>query len=168
EQNNPGVDDPDLGIAVEGLQDRIVAPMRPALLVLLCAVACVLLIACANVANLLLARSAAREKEMAIRLALGASRWRITRQVLTESALLGLAGGAAGLLLAVWGVDSITALAPANLPRINEVRIDGQVLGFTVAASLLTGLLFGIAPALQLPRLSIHEVVKDGGRGSTG
>ena len=168
EQNNPGVDDPDLGIAVEGLQDRIVAPMRPALLVLLCAVACVLLIACANVANLLLARSAAREKEMAIRLALGASRWRITRQVLTESALLGLAGGAAGLLLAVWGVDSIIALAPGNLPRIDEVRIDGRVLGFTVAASLLTGLLFGIAPALQLPRLSIHEVVKDGGRGSTG
>lgn len=168
EQRNPGVDDPELGVTVVGLQERLVAPMRPALLVLLCAVGCVLLIACVNVANLLLARSATREREMAIRLALGASRWRIARQLLTESALLGLAGGAAGLLLAVWGVDSIIALAPGNLPRIDEVRIDGRVLGFTLVTSLLTGILFGIAPALQLPRLSIHEVVKDGVRGSTG
>jgi putative ABC transport system permease protein len=168
EQQNPGVDDPEMGITVIGLQDRLVAPMRPALLVLLCAVGCVLLIACANVANLLLARSAVREREMAIRLALGASRWRIARQLLTESALLGVAGGAAGLLLAVWGVDSIAALAPANLPRIDEVRIDGRVLVFTLITSLLTGILFGLAPALQLPRIAIQEVVKDGGRGSTG
>ena len=168
EQQNPGVDDPELEVTVIGLQERLVAPMRPALLVLLCAVGCVLLISCANVANLLLARSAAREREMAIRLALGASRWRLARQSLTESALLGLAGGAAGLLLAVWGVFSITAIAPASLPRIDEVRIDGRVLGFTLVASLLTGILFGLAPALQLPKLSIHEVVKDGGRGSVG
>jgi putative ABC transport system permease protein len=168
EQQNPGVDDPELRFAVIGLQERLVAPLRPALLMLLSAVGAVLLIACANVANLLLARSAVREREMAIRLALGASRWHIARQLLTESAVLGLAGGAAGLLLAVWGVESITALAPGNLPRIDEVRIDGRVLGFTLVTSLLTGILFGIAPALQLPRLSIHEVVKDGGRGSTG
>src|SRR5262249_39634053 len=147
---------------------RIVAGMRPALLVLLCAVGCVLLIACANVANLLLASSAAREKEIAIRLALGANRWRIARQLLTESTVVGLAGGLAGLLLAVWGVDSIVAVAPGNLPRMDQVHLNSRVLLFTLLVSVVTGILFGIAPALQLPKLSIHEVIKDAGRGSTG
>jgi len=168
EEKNKGVDDPNLGFSVVSLRDRMVASTRPALMVLLGAVGCVLLIACANVANLLLARSAAREREMALRLALGASRWRVSRQLLTESTLLGVAGGATGLFLAVWGIASIGALAPANLPRVDEVRIDGRVLAFTIAASLLTGILFGLAPALQLPRLSIHEVVKDGARGTSG
>ena len=167
-KRNPGVDDPELSVTIIGLQERIVAGMRPALLVLLCAVGCVLLIACANVANLLLARSAAREKEIAIRLALGASRWRIARQLLTESTLLGLAGGSAGLLVAFWGVDSIVALAPGNLPRMDQVHLDGRVLVFTSLVSLVTGILFGMAPALQLPKMSIHEVVKDSGRGATG
>jgi len=167
-QRNPGVDDPDLGITIISLQERIVAGMRPALLVLLCAVGCVLLIACANVANLLLARSAAREREIAIRLALGASRWRIARQLLTESTVLAVTGGMSGLLVAFWGVDSIVALAPGNLPRMDQVHLNGRVLLFTLAISLVTGILFGMAPAVQLPKLAIHEVVKDGGRGSTG
>lgn len=167
ERQNPGVD-PNLAIAVNNLQERMVAPSKPALLVLLVAVACVMLIACANVANLLLARSAAREKEMAIRLALGASRGRIARQLLTESALLALVGGGAGLLLAVWGVDSLSALNIGNLPRMDEVSIDGAVLGYALATSLLTGLIFGLAPAVQLPRISLHEVIKEGARGSAG
>jgi putative ABC transport system permease protein len=167
EERYPGVD-PDLAINVMGLQDRLVASSRPALIVLLCAVGCVLLIGCVNVANLLLARAATREREMAIKLALGAGRWRIVRQLLTESVLLAVVGGAAGLLLAVWGIDSIRAINPGNLPRLEEVRIDGRALGFTLVASLLTGLLFGIVPALQVPKFALHEVVKEGARGSAG
>lgn len=167
EEQNPGVD-PDLTVNVIGLQERLVAPLRPALLVLLCAVACVLLIACANVANLMLARAAIREREMAIRLALGAGRWRVFRQLLTESVLLAFAGGALGLLLAVWGIDTIKAFNPGNLPRLDEVSLDGRVLGFAMLTSFVTGILFGLAPALQLPTLSLHEVIKEGARGSSG
>jgi putative ABC transport system permease protein len=167
EEQNPGVD-PELNMNAIRLQDRIVTPMRPALIVFLCAVGLLLLIACANVANLMLARSAAREREMAIRAALGASRLRLARQLLTESALLGLIGGSAGLLIAVWGVKLIASLNSANFPRINEVNIDGRVLVFSFVVSLLTGALFGLAPALQLPKQELYETLKEGGRGAVG
>ncbi len=165
EEQNPGVD-PELSVSVVRLQDRMVAPMRLALIVFLCAVGLLLLIACANVANLMLARSAAREREMAIRTALGASRLRLARMLLTESALLALIGGAAGLLIAAWGVNLIASLDPATFPRINEVDIDNRVLVFSLAVSLLTGVLFGLAPALQLPKQGLYETLKEGGRGA--
>jgi putative ABC transport system permease protein len=168
EEQNPGADDPELNASVIRLQDRMVAPMRLALIVFLCAVGLLLLIACANVANLMLARSAAREREMAIRAALGASRLRLARQLLTESSLLALIGGAAGLLIAVWGVKLIASLDPANFPRINEVNIDGRALVFALIVSLLTGALFGLAPALQLPKQGLYETLKEGGRCAAG
>ena len=155
-------------VFINGMRENQVGDLRVSMIVLLGAVGFVLLIACVNIANLLLSRAAARSKEFTIKRALGASRSRILQQLLTESVLLSVIGGMVGLGLSVLAIRLLIAFAPANIPRLGEVSIDLRVLGFTLLISLATGVLFGMAPALQLSNPNIHEGVKEGGRSNAG
>ncbi len=160
--------DKGIGAALIPLKQWMVGGVRPVLLILLASVSFVLLIACVNVANLLLARSTGRTREFAIRAALGASRRRVLRQLLTESVVLALSGGALGLLLAAWGTRAALGILPTALPRAEEIGLDTRVLLFTLGISLLAGLLFGLAPALKMSPLNLQETLKEGGRGLSG
>ena len=154
-------------VRLRPLMEIFVGDVRRALWVIFGAVGFVLLIACANIANLLLARASARKKEMAIRTAVGASRWRLMRQLLTESVLLSLIGGSIGLALAYWGVDLILYMSPNAIPRSHEIGLDWTVLGFTIGVSVLTGIIFGLLPAIQAGDVDVHETLKESGRGTS-
>jgi putative ABC transport system permease protein len=156
------------GISVEGMTDVVVGGVRPALVLLLGAVALLLLVACANVASLLLAQGWARAREFALRRTLGASTFRLARQFLIESLLVTGTAGALGVGVAIWGLDLLLGLAPADLPRLSEVRVDGAVLAVTLALALSVGLAFGLVPLAQASRLDLHAAVQgDGGRTSS-
>ena len=157
-----------LTFGIVPLLEQVVGDARPTLFVLLGAVGFVLVIACANVANLLLARAVARQKEIAIRTALGASRLRIVRQVLTESMLLSLSGGACGVLLAFWSLHWIHVFGPKSVPRINDIGIDRVALVFTFVLSVFSGAVFGLVPALRVSRFDLHATLKDSNRGTAG
>jgi putative ABC transport system permease protein len=154
-------------VRLQPLSDELIGPVKDVLLILLCAVGLVLLIACANVANLLLVRATGRRKEVAIRGALGASRARLVSQFLTESLMLAMLGGAAAILLASWGVAALRSWGPADLPRLNEIGVDGTVLGFALLLSVLTGLLFGLAPALHATRDQVQSTLKSASQGGS-
>jgi putative ABC transport system permease protein len=149
------------------LLEFAVADLRPVLYSLLGAVGFLLLIACANVANLLLARATSRAKEISVRTALGASRARIVRQLLSESVLLAMLGGVLGVFVAQWGMSALLALAPVDLPRVHEIALDGRALGFTCVIALLTGMGFGLVPAFQASRVNLNETLKEGNRGNS-